>query len=108
MYNEDTELLFPLRVIPSLSGMRGEVWDQMISDLVNGKDEIQQKAFVLMMVRLGGCMTCNADSFRAMRGCTLCAQRTVKRVKETDAELQDELQSASEEVQKYLEHRNNS
>lgn len=105
MYNEDTELLFPLRVIPSLIGLRGKDWDQLLADVIKVDDPIKQKAFVLLMVRLGGCLTCNADSFRAMRGCTQCAQRTVKRIRDDDAALIRQFQSNCDEVQEFLLNR---
>ena len=31
MYNDDTELLFPSRVIESLSGLRGEEWEALVA-----------------------------------------------------------------------------
>jgi hypothetical protein len=105
MYNEDTELLFPLRVIPSLEGLRGNGWDQLLADVMKADDPIKQKAFVLLMVRMGGCLTCNSDSFRAMRGCTQCAQRTVKRIRDDDEELFRQFQSNYDEVQAFLLNR---
>ena len=109
MFNEDTELLFPLRVIPELTQLRGEGWDQLIADVMGANDDyVKQKAFVLMMVRMGGCLTCNADSFRAMRGCTQCAQRTVKRIRETAETLIGEFQLYCDEIQEYLLNRDNS
>jgi hypothetical protein len=107
MYNEDTEMLFPLRVIPSLMGLRGEEWDQWLEDIVKSDDLVKQKAFVLLMVRMGGCLTCNADSFRAMRGCTQCAQRTVKRIREDDETLIRQFQADYDEVQAFLLNRDN-
>ncbi len=105
MYNEDTEMLFPLRVVPSLIGLRGDGWDQLLADVVKADDPIKQKAFVLLMVRLGGCLTCNADSFRAMKGCTQCAQRTVKRIRDDDEKLIRQFQSNCEEVKVFLLNR---
>jgi len=105
MYNEDTELLFPLRVVPALNGLRGERWDQLLADVLKADDPVKQKAFVLLMVRLGGCLTCNADSFRAMRGCTQCAQRTVKRIREDDEVLLSQFQSNCDEVSAFLFNR---
>ena len=37
MYNSDTELLFPLRVIPNLVSMRGEEWRALL-DRVTAQD----------------------------------------------------------------------
>jgi hypothetical protein len=106
MYNSDTELLFPARVIPSLGNMRTEIWRAFIAK-VGGVDSslLEQQAFVLMMVRLGGCVGCNADSFRAMRGCTACARQTVKRFKGGDQELVELFNQSFREMEAYLERR---
>jgi hypothetical protein len=39
------------------------------------------------MIKLGGCSTCNADSFRGRRGCTQCSKQTIKRFRGDDEEL---------------------
>ena len=99
MLNSDTEILFPIRVIPSLRNLRGEEWQALIDRLTTAEaEEIWQGAFSLMMVRLGGCAGCNADSFRAMRGCTHCAQLTVKRFKGSDDDLLQLYRDTLEEV----------
>ncbi len=106
MYNSDTELLFPARVIPSLGNMRTDVWRTFIEKV--GATEgslLEQQAFVLMMVRLGGCVGCNADSYRAMRGCTACARQTVKRFKGGDQELIELFNQACREMEAYLQRR---
>ena len=88
MDNIDTEVLFPLRVIPFLLDLRGDDWHSLVQSVVVCEDTAVEKlAFVLMMVRLGGCITCNSNSFRAMRGCTDCAQRTIRRYKDDDIAL---------------------
>ncbi len=106
MYNSDTELLFPARVIPSLGNMRTEVWRAFI-EKVGGLEAslLEQQAFVLMMVRLGGCVGCNADSYRAMRGCTACARQTVKRYKGGDQDLIELFNQACREMEAYLQRR---
>ncbi len=102
MYNSDTELLFPLRVIPELRSLRGPVWRDLVDQVTSPEaDPLDQMAFVLVMVRLGGCVPCNADSFRAMRGCTQCARQTVRRFKGTDQELVNQFQAARKEVKNY-------
>jgi hypothetical protein len=60
-------------------------------------------AFVLMMVRIGGCATCQSDSFRAMRGCILCSSTTVKRYKGSDQTLIDLYNEAEKDVNRYME-----
>lgn len=88
MYNSDTELLFPARVIPELRDLRNKPWRELVDRVVDsGPDDVDQLAFVLMMVEVDGCMSCNADSFRAMRGCTQCALQNVRRFRGPDSEL---------------------
>jgi len=104
MYNSDTELLFPPRIIPALRNLRGARWQKLI-DRIDESDEMspEKVAFVLMMVRINGCASCNADSFRAMHGCTQCAKQAIRRIKETDKEIKETLESATQEVIQYLE-----
>ena len=106
MYNSDTELLFPARVIPFLGNMRTDVWREFI-EKVGGSEAslLEQQAFVLMMVRLGGCVGCNADSYRAMRGCTACARQTVKRFKGGDQDLIELFNQSCHEMEAYLQRR---
>ncbi len=104
MYNSDTELIFPLRVIPELQNLRGPEWATLVQNSIRENVELnEQFAFVLMMVRLGGCGTCNADSFRAMRGCTQCAVRTIRRYRGNDRELTELHQQCRQEVDAYIE-----
>ena len=104
MYNSDTEVLFPSRVIASLRGLRKEEWRDLVDRVAdlppNHPDHL---AFVLLMVRLGGCISCNADSFRAMRGCSQCARQTVRRFRGTDRDLVDQFNEARVEIEKYIQ-----
>jgi hypothetical protein len=103
MYNSDTELLFPIRVIPTLSSLRDDIWRELVARVsVPHADPTDQMAFVLMMIRLGGCVTCSSDSFRAMRGCTQCAWQTIRRYRGTDQALLDQFEQARRDVQEYL------
>ena len=99
MYNADTELLFPPRIIPALRAMRGTTWQKLIAKLEeSGDDSPEILGFVLFMVRLNGCASCNADSFRAMHGCTQCAKQAIRRLKESDKTLVKNYESARLEV----------
>ena len=104
MYQSDTEMLFPTRVIPSLKQLRGPAWKSLVETaaVANDGDETTL-AFGLMMIRLNGCMTCHSDSYRAMRGCTVCAQQSVTRYKDADDGLVKLFQKASREVHLYLQ-----
>lgn len=107
MYNEDTDVIFPPRVIPQLRGLRGEEWLALVDQVSQLEGDAQERlAFVLLMVRLGGCTSCQSDSFRAMRGCTQCASQTIRRYRGSDQDLLKSYHDAKEEVGKYLRKRN--
>jgi hypothetical protein len=104
MYNSDTELLFPPRVIPTLLDLRGEIWNDLITRALRLESTDRDRmAFVLLMIRLGGCTTCTADSFRAMRGCTQCARQTIRRFRGSDQDLKALFGQARQEIDRYLE-----
>ena len=106
MYNTDTELVFPERVIPTLRSLRSIEWDGIVNCVLNdNEDPIEKIGFTLMMIRLGGCMSCSAHSFRAMRGCTVCAQQTIRRFRGTDQQLIEQFKKACQDVGTYLEDR---
>jgi antitoxin component of RelBE/YafQ-DinJ toxin-antitoxin module len=106
MYNSDTELLFPTRVIASLGELRSDAWRTLVERVSSaGALPVEKEAFVLMMVRLGGCVGCNADSFRAMRGCTACGRQTIKRFKSDDQDLIDLFTQSCREMEMYLHKR---
>jgi len=103
MYNPDTELLLPLRVLPQLKTLRNQEWADLVERIQSGDCAKAEKyAFVLMMVRMGGCVSCNSDSFRAMRGCTTCAKQTVKRFRGSDADLIEQFRQVQKEVEQHL------
>lgn len=100
MYNDDTELLFPSRVIEALSDLRGEEWEQLVNQVKDlPEDDPDHLSFVLMMVKINGCTTCNADSFRAMRGCTQCAVLNIRRYRGSDKELLKQYAKAQKEIE---------
>ncbi len=101
--NSDTDLMFPLRVIPHLRNLRGDVWKTIVDEVLDEEAPlVQQAAFTLMMVKLGGCQGCSVDSFRGMRGCTQCARQTVRRFRGADQDLLRQYQQAQIEVQRHL------
>ena len=106
MYNPETDLLFPARALPALSELRGSEWQELVTSVMEaGPDSHELMAFILMMVRLNNCSTCNADSFRAMTGCIACARQSVKRSHETDHALAALYQADKVEVEQYLQEK---
>jgi hypothetical protein len=105
MYQSDTEMLFPTRVIPALKNQRGAAWKTLVEEVAVEPDGGEATlAFGLMMIRLSGCLTCHSDSYRAMRGCTVCAQQSVGRFKDGDEGLVKLYNKARAEVRLYLEN----
>jgi hypothetical protein len=104
MYNTDTETLYPFRVTSHLKKYRSQLWKEIIDQVLdNNTSEEEKIGFSMMMVKLGGCVTCSADSFRAMRGCTHCAGQTVRRFRGTDEEIKKLYLENVAEVKTYLE-----
>jgi hypothetical protein len=100
----NNELLFPPYVVHRIRNSRGEDWRKLIDRVVHlHEDHPESLAFSLMMINLNGCLRCETDSYRAMRGCTACARQTLRRYKGPDRELMDHYAIALDEIQAHLE-----
>ena len=99
----NTEIMFPPKVTPSLREACGAEWRGLV-DRVTQVDETdpQNLGFSLMMIRLNGCLECETDSYRAMRGCAACAMQTVRRFRTNERELLRQYGTALKDVQAYL------
>jgi hypothetical protein len=96
------ELMFPPEQIAQLRDMRGPDWQCLVDRVANLPDTHEEKlAFLLMMIRINGCIDCETDSFRAMRGCDQCAIQTLRRYKGSDADLLKLYQQALSQVQEF-------
>ncbi len=102
MYTKN-ELMFPHHAIPQLRNARGEQWRKLV-DRVSALPETHEEvlAFMLMMVRVNGCLPCETDSYRAMRGCAACTLQTLRRYKDSDEGLVQLFELALADVQNYL------
>ena len=99
MYGKDTDLIFPLRALPRLRSVRGPEWQLLVDRIMAAADaSIEALAFSLLMVRLAGCLTCTVDSYRALRGCTLCAEQAARRYRGSDADLLSMFEGACAEI----------
>ncbi len=102
MYSNN-ELLFPAYVIPKLKDLRGPEWRKLVERVSKlPEDHPESLAFSLMMIRLDGCMNCETDSFKAMRGCALCAMQNIRRFKGSDRDLMKLYQTARDDIAEYL------
>lgn len=103
MYTNN-EILFPHSVISTLRNLRGPKWSELVSRVMKLPETHEETlAFMLLMVRVNGCLACETDSFRAMRGCAACAAQTLRRYKGDDEELLDLYHQALEDVQDFSE-----
>lgn len=103
MINREIELVFPPSIIPTLRDLRGESWENLVDQVeLEAADGVGRIAFVLLLVRLAGCLSCQADSFRAMRGCIYCSTQTIKRFKGSDQELIKSYFLARDEVKNHI------
>lgn len=93
------ELLFPAHLISSLRELRGEDWRALV-DRVAALPEthLDSLAFVLMMIELDGCLRCNSNNYKFLRGCFLCATQTVQSYKGSDADLLEMYARARQEL----------
>jgi len=104
MHDTGIDLLFPPYVVPSLKYLRGSMWQELIENLMNLNDLTRERlAFIHMMVNLSGCVTCQADSFKAMRGCSQCALVTIKRFRGNDRELIDKYLESLRTINRYIQ-----
>jgi hypothetical protein len=98
-----SELLFPPYAIAPLQGLRGPEWDDLVVRVAAlPETHPESLAFSLMMMRLDGCLTCETDSYKAMRGCVQCAIQTIRRFKEDDEDLLQLYKEAQADVDAYL------
>jgi hypothetical protein len=98
----DSEILFPTRCIPILRDLRGDEWRDLVQRVVKrAEDHEDTLGFSLMMIRLGGCLTCDLDSYRASLGCATCSKRTVAGFKGTDKALIKKFNESCKEVGAY-------
>jgi hypothetical protein len=99
----DSEILFPAHCIPILKDLRGEEWRDLIQRMTNrAEDHEDILGFSLMMIRLGGCLTCDLDSYRASLGCATCSKRTVAGFKGSDKALVKKFNEARREVSAFV------
>ncbi len=98
------ELLFTPRLIPRLRNLRGEEWAQLIDNLAPlPETHPDVLAFALMMIQLGLCLTCEMDSYRAQRGCAVCAQQTIISFKGSEKQLLKRYENARQQFYEHLE-----
>lgn len=100
---KNNELLFPTYVIPLIREARGPAWKALVERVLElPETHPEALAFSLTMIRLDGCMACETDSYRAMRGCALCAAQMLRRYDGSDEDLLAMYDHALADVQAFL------
>ncbi len=100
------DTLFPVKAINALRDARGETWAELIDQLKSlSEDDARTLGFCLSMINLNGCIDCETDSYRAMRGCDQCSLQTLHRFKGTDEELLVKYRQSIADVQTFLSQR---
>ena len=98
------ELLFPAHLISSLRELRGEDWRALVDRIsVLPETHPDSLAFVLMMIELNGCLRCNSNNYKFLRGCFLCATQTIQSFKGSDDELVELYQRAQQTITLHLQ-----
>jgi hypothetical protein len=97
------DLLFTPRLIPQLRNLRGETWAALIDKLTKlPENHPDSLAFSIMMIELGGCLPCEMDSYRAQRGCAMCARQTIISFKGNENQLLQSYENARQIVAEYF------
>lgn len=98
----DNNILFPHQAIIALKDQRGDAWLELVERVLKLPECHEETlALMLMMIRLNGCLSCEIDSYRAMRGCSACAIQTLRRFKGSDAELMELFGQALAEIRQF-------
>ncbi len=93
------DLLFTPRLISQLRTLRDEDWTRLIDYLTPlPETHPDALAFSMMMIDLGSCLTCEMDSYRAQRGCAMCARQTITSFKGSDSQLLNQYEIAQRVV----------
>lgn len=102
MATREAAILFPIKVLPRLRDLRGGEWAALV-DCVLARPEasLEAVAISLLMVRLASCLTCHSDSYRALKGCTFCAQQALRRFRGDDGDLLVHFEMACADVVAY-------
>jgi hypothetical protein len=97
------EILFAHWAVRSLKDARGPKWNKLVKEIAAlPEDHPDALAFQLMMVRLNGCVTCDARKYMERGGCARCSQTTLTFSKETEENLLARSRAARKEIAQSL------
>jgi hypothetical protein len=99
----EQKLLFPLEILPELLNERSAAWQRFLAEfLANGESLVPKTAMIVLLSRMIGCAGCEADSFRALRGCLPCAKQALKRNRENDTAIIALYRVTENEIKRYI------
>jgi hypothetical protein len=95
-----TEFLFAHWAVPSLKDLRGTRWRALVEQIAAlPSTHPDALAFALMMVRISGCVTCDARRYRERGGCAQCARLVLTTLsKESEESLLIRYRAAQKEL----------
>jgi hypothetical protein len=95
-----TEFLFAHWAVPVLKDLRGARWRELVTRIAAlPSTHPDSLAFALMMVRLNGCVTCDARRYRERAGCANCSRLVLTTLnKESETSLLARFRAAQKEI----------
>lgn len=101
------EFLFAHWAVPALRDMRGARWRDLVERIAPlPETHLDALAFALVMVRLNGCVTCDARRFRERGGCANCSRFVLTTLsKESEANLLTRFRAAQKEIARSVKAR---
>ncbi len=101
------EFLFAHWAVPMLKELRGARWRDLVMRVARlDSTHPDALAFALMMVRLNGCVSCDAKRYRERGGCANCARFVLTTLnKEAETDLITRFRAAQKEIGRNLRAR---
>jgi hypothetical protein len=97
------EILFPHSRVSGLKNLHDEDWKSLVERIAAlPETHPDALAFSYMMIKLCNCLNCDLGSYKASLGCSVCSQRTVSAVRDSNQVLMKEFKKAKKEVLAYL------
>lgn len=95
-----TEFLFAHWAVPALADLRGARWRDLVNRIAAlSSTHPDSLAFALTMVRVNGCVNCDARRYRERGGCANCTRFVLTTLnRESEAELLTRYRAAQKEI----------
>ena len=97
------EILFPHSRVSGLKNLHDEEWKSLVERVAAlPETHPDALAFSYMMIKLCNCLNCDLGSYKASLGCSVCSQRTISAMRDSNKKLISEFNKAKKEVLAYL------